>query len=488
VDTETTSARKGVAVAPQPDSPTRVRLTAGSRRLGRTALTRLLDSELFVAATPSRPTWRRVVLAVAAVLGGAALNLTRVRGPGPFNSIAAEDGFIFLNQALADSFWAALLTSINGYWAVVPRLLTELALLAPLPWVPAVLTILAALVMALVAALAYAASGAYFTHPALRLLVSVPVLVVPAGGSWMESNVATLQFALLYGLFWALLWVPATRWGRAAATVAVAGTALSTPLAVVFVPLALFRLLKRRDLHGWVMAVVLAAGSAAHFIGGALGYATREGIGTPRLDPTWAVYQYLAKTVPVAVLGQNWLFDKAADHATFCATYVVDHKFEHRLLIVVANLIVIALAAIAALRGRPAWALAVVAFGHSFAVHALSTMSLGCTNTRYWIAPTMLALPGFAALLRPKDPATMEGRSRGRLHAAAVAFLTLTTIVCVANLRTDGPRTTESPPWTSLLADARNQCRNPLEEAAEIKIDDFWPVTIPCDLVRAEIR
>jgi hypothetical protein len=82
----------------------------------------------------------------------------------------------------------------------------------------------------------------------------------------------------------------------------------------------------------------------------------------------------------------------------------------------------------------------------------------------------------------------VDGRSRGRLHASAVAFLTLTTIVCVVNLRTDGPRTTLSPPWTSVLADARNQCLNPLEEAAKVENDKGWYITIPCDLVRAEVR
>src|SRR5262249_18893761 len=187
------------------------------------------------------------------------------RGPGALNSIWAEDGQDFLTDAVNRSFVDAVSTPFNGYWHIGPRLLAEVAARFPIEWAPAVLSTEAALVTSVLALVVYLASGAYLRPPALRLLAAVPAALAPAGVGWVENNVATLQFPLLYGLFWVLLWVPNTVWGRLTATGVALFTAFSTPLAVIFVPLALTRLVLRRDWLAWALGGGLAAGVALQF-------------------------------------------------------------------------------------------------------------------------------------------------------------------------------------------------------------------------------
>jgi hypothetical protein len=429
--------------------------------------------ELFVPA-PRRPiTRRKVVLAVLALIAGTAVAVFRTRGPGALNSIWAEDGQNFLHDALTKSPIDAITTPFNGYWHLLPRLLAEIAVLVPLEIAPAVLSILAALVTTSLALLVYTISGAYFEHTVFRLAVAVPVAFAPAGIGWVENNVATLQFPLLYGLFWALLWVPATRTGRAIALVVVAVAGLTSPLALVFTPLLIARLIIRPSGLGWGVAAALSTGIAVQFGGQALGYASRAGLGEPRYtDPVWAVYEYMTRVVPVGVLGEKWSFDDSIER--LCPEFVVYHHNEHRLL-VLASWAMVAVVVYAAVRfARPAWALAIVAGGFSVALWSTSIMALGCSAHRYLTAPALLLIAALAALMRPKPGAKP-------LHTATVVFLTFMAVVLVVNLRTDGPRA-KGPKWSDALQDARSQCADPSRETA--KVYTRWAVVLPCDAVR----
>src|SRR5262249_40996438 len=154
----------------------------------------------------------------------------------------------------------------------------------------------AALVTSVLALVVYLASGAYLGHPALRLLAAVPAALAPAGVGWVENNVATLQFPLLYGLFWALLWVPNTTWGRLTGSGVVLFAGCSPRLAVVFAPLALTRLVLRRDWLAWALGGGLAAGITLQLGSVAAGWTDWARIGAPRYDdPLWALGDYLSK-------------------------------------------------------------------------------------------------------------------------------------------------------------------------------------------------
>jgi hypothetical protein len=362
-------------------------------------------------------------------------------------------------------------------------LVTEVAAALPIDWAPGVMSVEAALSVSLIGLLAYTVSGPYLGHPALRLLTAVPAVAVPAGASWVDNDVATLQFPLVYALFWALLWVPSTRAGRVVAVVVTTLASFTTPLAVTLVPLALLRLVVRRDRLGWAVTAALGAGVALQFGGGMLGYASRDGIGVPRYNPIWALYQYLHHAVPSAVFGQRWTYDQVDSHASFCASFTVVHRTEHRALVAGATVLLGALVYCGLRYGRPAWALAIVAIATSYLVYALSIMSLGCVTNRYFIAPTMLLYAAAAAVLRPRPSPPADAARSGPLGRPAVAFLTLFAIVLVVNLRTDGPRTTTSTRWNQDMVRARHDCAWG-RPSVTVDTGGGWWMIIPCDRLR----
>ena len=82
-----------------------------------------LDRALFPAAQGAPLTWRRLLLATVAVLAGAGVCLSRVRGYGPFDTLWAEDGSGFLYDALNRHPLTPLVRGVGGYMVLLPRLI-----------------------------------------------------------------------------------------------------------------------------------------------------------------------------------------------------------------------------------------------------------------------------------------------------------------------------------------------------------------------------
>src|ERR1700753_3873359 len=76
--------------------------------------------------------WRKILLAVACVVAGTAISLSRTVGAGSLNTIWIEDAKFLLNQALNNSFWTALRAPISSYYQEPARVFTEIAIHFPL--------------------------------------------------------------------------------------------------------------------------------------------------------------------------------------------------------------------------------------------------------------------------------------------------------------------------------------------------------------------
>jgi len=428
----------------------------------------------FLPAPRTPLTWQRILLAAVVVAAGVLVSLARVRKPGPLNSIIAEDGTIFLNQAWNRSFPDAVLSPFSGYFHIGPRLLAENATVVPPQWAPAALTVQAAFIAALMALAVYSASAGYLRHPLSRLIVSVPALAMPwsqgiLGGESgpVDNNVATLQFPALYATFWMLLWMPARRGGRCVAAGVVLFTATSSMLAVAFLPLAAYRVAVCRDRFSAVLAAGLTAAAGLQVAGLLSGATSRGGIGRPRPDPAWVATEYASTLVPRAVLGDRWLAPP------------VDRTLEHLALVLLAWLIVAAALVLAARRmTAPRWWLAALAAGHSVALFGVQIAAHGSVPARYVVAPALLLVAALAAVTHP---AALDGIG----SAPAVALATLLAVVSVANLRMDTYRSAARP-WHERLAEATAACAEPgrVKFTSNDRPELNWPIDIPCRLLR----
>jgi hypothetical protein len=424
-----------------------------------------------------RPTTRtRWWLAGAALLIGTLGSLARQPGVGALNTVWAEDGEVFLADAVNEPLPVSVFTSYAGYFHLGPRLLAEIAAAVPVGWAGAVLAISAAAVTAALAVLVYVASAAYLHSTVARVVAAAIVVVAPLAQDDVPNSIANLHWPGLYALFWVLLWTPIGRSGRVVAGVTVALVAASDILVVALVPLAVFQFLRLRGRYRATLASVLAAGVALQLLGLVLGASSRD----TELDPVRAGTGYLLRAVPAALVGSRWLGD--------------DHRSVRWLaLAAVAWLLVVAVVLLAWRRRlpRPAWTLAALAGVHSVALYALPVFLSGTAPGRYALAPAMLLVVAMLALLPTgsgrDSAATVEPPTGGWLRPAvspAVVFVTLLAIVCAVNLRVPNLRA-EGPTWSGELSRERTEC-GPASDAVLVRLppaNGDWYADLPCDYI-----
>jgi hypothetical protein len=426
------------------------------------------------AALPGkRCSGRQAVLAVTAIVAGTVAILLRTGGHGALDTLWAEDARNFVSDAFDRPFLRAVVTPINGYLLVFPRILVEPVTLLPPEWAAAVISTEVALVCSTLAVIVFVASGAQLNSIPVRVLVAGVLVLAPVGqggvapgiaGSVVD-NVATLQFPLTYTVFWLLLWSPGNAQGRVVAVGTTLLTSLSTMLTVVYLPWALCRVLLRRDRYGIGMLASLVIGAAVQLGVSLTGYAPRA-VGRVRLDPAWVGTEYVRWLVPNALLGEQWWME------TSTAGRV--------------GLAVLAWAAIALFVGlaaarltSAAWVLAGIASGFGLAFVAVELLTFGVAADRYTYLPGLLLLAALAVIVSPARRPRLAGL------APLAAYVALLALVCAVNFQVPNQRA-NALSWSAGVRAARQQCRVPGVSIARVQTHPsrHWAATIACAKLR----
>jgi hypothetical protein len=167
---------------------------------------------------------------------------------------------IFYSQSLVHSFWRTLITAYNGYDQLAPRLIIQLTKLAPVADASTVVALCGGAGLAALGCLVFHMSRGHIPSPALRGLLVVAMVALPLANVEMLNNLVNLPWWLFFAAFWALLWRPETRVGRATAGLICCLAAASEPLVGVFVLLAAFRVWALPRLKEQASTVGLAIG------------------------------------------------------------------------------------------------------------------------------------------------------------------------------------------------------------------------------------
>ena len=453
--------------------------SAGSR-LGRSVAVAVdwLRSDVFLRTESGPVGWRKILLALACVIGGAAVSLSRTVGPGSLNTIWIEDAKNLLSQALNSPFTQTVKTPICGYYQLPARVITEIAIRFPLSWVPGIMSAAAALQYAVYGLVAYIASGPYLRSPWLRLLIAAPVCVIPLAYTQANNDLVTVQFIGLYGAFWTLLWVPGTRAGRILSPLVLLSVSSTAALAIVLAPLVVARLIVDRSKNAiflavfWVAGVLLQMsltleGKSKHYLLGFNG-------------PLFVLKYYAGRVVPRAIFGESALGGPGANYRGDLQPLHIVNTAAHIALIGGAWAVVVIAVVLAVTRlTDPNWALAIVAGLFSLAMFADAMLiNTAVVQPRYVIAPALLIYTALVALLRPRR---REGASPARATFGwlpVAAFAVLLAVAVTLNFRVTNGRTT-SPPWTSVVASATAACAHP-HVASYVYTHEWWQVSIPC--------
>jgi hypothetical protein len=441
-----------------------------------------LRSDLFLRTESGPVGWRKILLAIACVIGGAAVSLCRTVGAGSLNTTWIEDAKNLLSQGLDSPFAQTLRTPISGYYQVPARIITEIAIAFPLSWAPGIMSAAAALQYAVYGLVAYIASGPYLRSPWLRLLIAAPVCVIPLAYTQANNDLVTVQFIGLYGAFWTLLWIPGTRAGRVLSPIVMLSVASTAALAIVLAPLVVARLIVDRSKNAIFLTVCWAAGVLLQMS------LTLEGKSKHYLfgfnGPLFVLKYYAGRVVPRALFGESALGGPGANYRGDLEPLHLINTAAHVALIGGAWAIVVVAVVLALTRFTdPNWALAAVAGLFSLAMFADAMLiNTAVVQPRYVIAPALLLYAALVALLRPRR---REGASRARAAFGwlpVAGFAVLLAVAVTLNFRVTNGRTS-SPPWTSVVARATAACAHP-GVTSYVYSHEWWQVIIPCTRVR----
>jgi hypothetical protein len=222
-----------------------------------------LDRGLFPdAPPPPRITGRRALVCAGIAVLCIVVQLVRMWSSVPLDSIWAEDGAIWLPDAMSRGVLDALTTTYNGYLQTSSRLVAEPVALLPVEWFAAAMAICGAAIVTGCAFLVWRASAGHIQSPQLRAALAAMVVLLPVVGVESLDNVTNSTWFLLFASFWVLLWRPTTFARAAGAGGFIFLAAISNAAALVFAPLCLLRLVAIRDRRDGVIIAGFAAGAA----------------------------------------------------------------------------------------------------------------------------------------------------------------------------------------------------------------------------------
>src|SRR5258707_12403641 len=141
-----------------------------------------LGESLFPDAPPARMTLGRgesTVVVVALLALATILQLARLGWSASLNSRWAEDGPIYLQEALPQDFWHAIVHTYATYLVLVPRLIAESASLAPLQDTAAAVSILSPADVSLSGLVVWHAGAAHVRNLYLRGTLAASAVFFP---------------------------------------------------------------------------------------------------------------------------------------------------------------------------------------------------------------------------------------------------------------------------------------------------------------------
>ncbi|MFC5004263.1 hypothetical protein ACFPIJ_41365 [Dactylosporangium cerinum] len=397
----------------------------------------------------------KAALVVGALVAGTVASILRQPGPGALDTIWAEDGEIFLTQAVRDGA-GAFTTSYAGYYHLVARLVAGVAALLPPSQAAAALAIGAAFVTTVFAVAAYALSGEYIPSTVGRLAVSVPVVALPMAQGDVLNSPANLHWTGLYVLFWFLLCRPTSTAGKVLSCAGIVLVVGSDILTGVYLPLVAFVLWFHRDRYAVAKAVAFVVPFAVQVLGLLTGASEREGLAP---DPVRAVTGLVLRAVPTALFGERWVGQSINTRGLL---------FGALAWLLIGAVLILALRKVV----RPRWTLAIAAGVHCALVYLAPVALSGIATPRYNVAPALLLLVTLVALLNDV------------IGVRVLAALLL--VVCAVNFRVDNARA-DGPDWHTGLQKAEAACAADPAGTATVEVTPLaapgWHVALPCDYV-----
>jgi len=444
------------------------------------ALRAHLDDSLFPAVRQRASTlrrWEALVLVGGLLALVVVLQLARLGWSASLGSLWAEDGPIYMQEALTQDFWHAIVSTYATYLVLVPRLIAEAASLAPLREVPAAVSILSALVVGLSGLAVWIASAAHIPNPYLRGALVALTVLSPVAGLESIDSAAYVPWYMLFASFWLLLWRPATRRGAALGGLFILLTGLSTPGLWFFAPLAGLRALAVRGGRDLILVGSYAVGAAVQIP--VLAFNDETAVEPLWTSDIWTTFlQRIVDGAPLGLRlgGEAWSY--------------LGWPF----------LVVLTIAAVAALAvgfkraARGARYLAAIAIPTSLAMFVVSLYQRAvgtqmvwpegiwnASGGRYSIVPALLLVS--AALVLLESAQRERSAAPRRLPWPSLAALAILVVAIGTSFYARDLAVRGTPPWDAAVDQAEAICASGEAEAALPTSPPGFGMQLPCDQI-----
>jgi hypothetical protein len=410
------------------------------------------------------------------IIAGTGISLLRQAGAPALDTIWAEDGARFLNDALKLPAWQSILHPYAGYLHLWPRIMGELVTILPITWAAAAFALTAAVLTAAVGALVYVAASGHLQSVAARVFIALFVTLAPNASFEVLNTTAAAQWPLMFAVFWVLLWRPRGRGGVIVACLTALVGTLSAPLAVMFIPLAILRLFALDSWRERLPALIVLAGSTIQ-VAVTLSQPFLSQAGAALRDVVWvALVRVGLQTVAGTELAMT-LWQRIGPTAALAvgAVFLAVGAFallrpgtsrHGRLFVTVAGTLAVGFALLSP------WMRGAVDMRWTGEVTPLG-------GARYTYAPILLVVCVVAVVLderpRPVSP--------GWWHCVRVSALVALAIPMILDFRVPNGRS-QGPRWSTQVSQATTRCRG-LDDDSLVMLDhppDFGEffITVPC--------
>jgi hypothetical protein len=218
-----------------------------------------------VASRPRRPA-AAVVASALFVVVATIVQLLRVEGVYPWRSVWAEDGVEFYGDALADPLAETILRAYAGYGHVVPRILATVGSWLPAEWFSVWAAVSSAAITSLLALFVYFATAPLLQAPLRRAVLAGSLLLLPVLPIEVVAAMCNIHWMLPIACLFAVAFPVDGRAAVAVRTVIVVLSPLTSPLCLLFVPIAAFQLVvfvrAGAPLRRYVVPIAYLAASA----------------------------------------------------------------------------------------------------------------------------------------------------------------------------------------------------------------------------------
>ncbi len=197
---------------------------------------------------------------ICALVAGTALIEMRHVGFAPWNTIWAEDGAIYLRDAVSLGFVKSILAPHAGYLQVVPHLIAEMVALFPLRFSALMFSLLGSLGAASLGVMTYFVLNDQLAWKWLRLGVAVGIVALPPAEFEISATAVNFNWYLLSACSTLILFRPRKRASAIMSAALLFLTALSTPLVALYFPLIIVRMWRDKSILPTIVEGGLIAG------------------------------------------------------------------------------------------------------------------------------------------------------------------------------------------------------------------------------------